>query len=182
MKLWGKHLVIDTLRQGKRPDQLCKHLRFLWATRVNRKCNSPKEMTFYFWAIEECCMSHKWQESCVCSGWYLVGGLGFGMPWVHIQGEFGQKLHGQVSSFRLGPRQEQPRFLLFQVTEFMYPSSKTAQVGLKCCQSGLRFASLSLTRKSPLDESLGRKRGQDLCVIRASTILCAVSFAFQRHI
>lgn len=118
---------------------------------------------------------------CVQDGIWLEG-LGFGMPWVHIQGEFGQKLHGQVSSFRLGPRQEQPRFLLFQVTEFMYPSSKTAQVDLKCCQSGLRFASLSLTRKSPLDESLGRKRGQDLCVIRASTILCAVSFAFQRHI
>lgn len=100
---------------------------------------------------------------CIQEGIWL-GGLVFGMPWVHIQGEFGLKLHGQVSSFRLGPRQEQPHFLLFQVTEYMYLSSKSAQVDLKRCQSSLRFASLSLTRKSPLDESLRMGRGQDLCV------------------
>lgn len=91
------------------------------------ECNSPKEMTFYFWVIEECCMNHKWQEGCVCSGRYLVGvGLVFGMPWLCIQGEFGPKLYGSVSSFRLGPRQEQPYFLLFHVIELMYPSSKSA--------------------------------------------------------
>lgn len=101
---------------------------------------------------------------CVQEGVWL-GGLVFGMLWVHIQGEFGPKLHGQVNRSRLGPRQEQPSFLLFQVTEYMYPSSKSAQVDLKRCQSNLRFASLSLTRKSPLDGSLGMGRGQDLCVI-----------------
>lgn len=151
---------------------------FIWAARGN--ATLLKKWHFIFELLRNSAWTINDKAVCAQEGIWL-GELFFGMPWVHFQGEFGPKLQGQVSSFRLGPRQEQPRFLLFQVTEFMYPSSKSAQVDLKCCQSGLRFASLSLTRKSPLDESLGRGRKQHLCVIWASTILSAVSFAFKRH-
>ena len=76
------------------------------------------------------------------------------------------RAEAQQRHLRLGPLREQPRVLLVRVTEFMHPSSKSAQVDLKRCQPGLRFESQSLTRKSPLDESLGRGEGM-ICVLCA---------------